>query len=172
MTSFRTLTRFPIFKQKVPISPKWPISAIFFGNNLSAILPPLYFSFKNKVTQEAISPNLSISPTKTHAISQFFQKFFQFQYRRQCKYRRKFPISPKFFQIFITNYFVCVVNDIIFKNFSNLLTFCPHIAESVNTAEKPNIAGFFWQKTFDNIELPLYFKFNKYVISLGVGDVR
>ena len=50
---------------------------------------------------DPISPNFPKSPKKTYAISRFLAKILPV------------PISPNFFEIYITNYFVGVMNDVI-----------------------------------------------------------
>ena len=78
--------------------------------------------------------------------------------RRMCQYRRHCPISAKFYKIFITNYLVGVMNDVILMiEFSKFTLFnfyfialgkkkdsCLHIVECANIAE------IVWQKNCDN----------------------
>ena len=49
-----------------------------------------------------------ISPKKTYAISRFLDKILPVPILPNV------PISPNFFEIYITNYFVDVMNDVIF----------------------------------------------------------
>jgi hypothetical protein len=57
-------------------------------------------SLHNLYTGAPILPNVLKSPNLTYAISRFLAKIIPV------------PISPNFFEIYISNYFVCVMNDV------------------------------------------------------------
>jgi hypothetical protein len=75
-----------------------------------------------------------ISPKKTYAISRFLANIFPV------------PISPNFFEIYISNYFVCVMNDVISRiKFpkATLINFC-----LIAFGEVLNFTHFWWFALF------------------------
>ena len=87
---------------------------IFFEFNNTIILKSLLESFS--ITEGGpISPNLQKSPKKPTQFPDFQLKLFECQYRRMCRYRRMFQYRQIFLEIYILNYVVNVMNDVIIK---------------------------------------------------------